>query len=37
MAERAVLQRRTLRVLVVGQVVGAAALGAAITVGGFVV
>ncbi|WP_370333329.1 MFS transporter [Mycolicibacterium hippocampi] len=36
-AERAVLQRRTLRVLVVGQVVGAAALGAAITVGGFVV
>jgi MFS family permease len=37
MAERAVLQRRTLRVLVMGQVVGAAALGAAITVGGFVV
>ncbi|MDZ4266233.1 MAG: MFS transporter, partial [Mycobacterium sp.] len=36
-AERAVLQRRTLRVLVIGQVVGAAALGAAITVGGFVV
>lgn len=36
-AERAVLQRRTLRVLVMGQVVGAAALGAAITVGGFVV
>lgn len=35
--ERAVLQRRTLRVLVVGQVIGAAALGAAITVGGFVV
>lgn len=35
--ERAVLQRRTLRVLVMGQVVGAAALGAAITVGGFVV
>ncbi len=37
MAERAALQRRTLRVLVMGQVVGAAALGAAITVGGFVV
>lgn len=36
-AERAALQRRTLRVLVIGQVVGAAALGAAITVGGFVV
>jgi MFS family permease len=36
-AERAALQRRTLRVLVMGQVVGAAALGAAITVGGFVV
>lgn len=35
--ERAELQRRTLRVLVLGQVVGAAALGAAITVGGFVV
>ncbi|CAA0131879.1 Riboflavin transporter RfnT [Mycolicibacterium vanbaalenii] len=37
LAERAALQRRTLRILVVGQVVGAAALGAAITVGGFVV
>ncbi|MCV7149768.1 MFS transporter [Mycolicibacterium pyrenivorans] len=36
-AARAVLQRRTLRVLVMGQVAGAAALGAAITVGGFVV
>lgn len=36
-AERAALQRRTLRVLVSGQVVGAAALGAAIVVGGFVV
>lgn len=36
-AERAVLQRRSLRVLVIGQVIGAAALGAAITVGGFVV
>jgi MFS family permease len=35
--ERAALQRRTLRVLVSGQVVGAAALGAAIVVGGFVV
>lgn len=34
---RAALQRRTLRVLVSGQVVGAAALGAAIVVGGFVV
>jgi MFS family permease len=36
-AERAALQRRTLRVLAMGQLVGAAALGAAITVGGFVV
>jgi len=36
-AERAALQRRTLRVLVMGQIVGAAALASAITVGGFVV
>jgi hypothetical protein len=36
-AERAALQRRTLRVLTMGQVVGAAALASAITVGGFVV
>ncbi len=36
-AERAALQRRTLRVLMMGQVVGAAALASAITVGGFVV
>lgn len=36
-ATRAALQRRTLRVLAVGQVVGAAALAAAITVGAFVV
>lgn len=36
-AQRAALQRRTLRVLSMGQLVGAAALGAAITVGGFVV
>jgi len=35
--ERAALQRRTLRVLTVGQVVGAAALASAITVGGFVI
>lgn len=35
--ERADLQRRTLRILTMGQVVGAAALGAAITVGGYVV
>ncbi|WP_179470721.1 MFS transporter [Mycolicibacterium vinylchloridicum] len=36
-AQRAEVQRHTLTVLVTGQVVGAAALGAAITVGGFVV
>jgi MFS family permease len=36
-AARAALQRRTLRVLTMGQVVGAAALASAITVGGFVV
>lgn len=36
-AQRAVLQRRTLRVLATGQVVGAAALASAITVGAFVV
>ena len=36
-AERARLQRRTLRVLTLGQVVGAAALASAITVGAFVV
>ena len=36
-AERAVLQRRTLRVLAAGQVVGAAALASAVTVGAFVV
>lgn len=35
-AERARLQHRTLRALTVGQVVGSAALGAAITVGAFV-
>ncbi|NQW68572.1 MAG: MFS transporter, partial [Acidimicrobiaceae bacterium] len=35
--DRARIQRRTLRVLVGGQVVGAAALGAAVTVGAFVV
>jgi MFS family permease len=35
--ERAELQRRTLRVLTTGQVVGAAALAAAVTVGAFVV
>lgn len=35
--QRAEVQRHTLFVLVFGQVVGAAALGAAITVGGFVV
>lgn len=34
---RAALQRRTLRVLTSGQVVGAAALASAVTVGGFVV
>ncbi len=36
-AERAALQRRTLRVLAVGQVIGAAALASAVTVGAFVV
>lgn len=36
-AERAALQRRTLRVLVAGQVVGAAALGSAVVVGAFVI
>lgn len=36
-AERAALQQRVLRVLTVGQVVGAAALGSAVTVGAFVV
>ncbi len=35
-AERARLQQRTLRALTVGQIVGSAALGAAITVGAFV-
>ena len=35
--ERATIQRRTLRVLTTGQVVGAAALAAAVTVGAFVV
>ena len=35
--ERAVIQRRTLRVLTVGQVAGAAALSSAVTVGAFVV
>jgi MFS family permease len=35
--DRAALQRRTLRVLTVGQVVGAAALASAVTVGAFVV
>jgi len=36
-AQRAVLQRRVLRVLTLGQVVGGAALAAAVTVGAFVV
>jgi MFS family permease len=36
-AERAELQRRVLRVLTAGQVVGAAALAAAVTIGAFVV
>jgi MFS family permease len=36
-AERAALQHRVLRVLTAGQIVGAAALGAAVTVGAFVV
>ncbi|MGD9793226.1 MAG: MFS transporter [Acidimicrobiia bacterium] len=36
-AARAALQRRTLRVLASGQVVGAAALGSAVTVGAFVI
>ena len=36
-AERAALQRRTLRVLTGGQIVGAAALSSAVTVGAFVV
>jgi MFS family permease len=36
-AARAALQRRVVQVLVVGQIVGAAALGAAVTVGAFVV
>ena len=36
-AERAALQRRVLRVLTGGQIVGAAALGAAVTVGAFVI
>ena len=35
--ERAILQRRTLRVLVAGQVIGAAALASAVTVGAYVV
>lgn len=35
--ERAGLQRKTLRTLTTGQVIGAAALGAAITVGGYAV
>jgi MFS family permease len=35
--ERAAVQRHTLRVLTMGQIVGAAALASAITVGGFVV
>lgn len=36
-AERMALQRRTLRVLTIGQVIGSAALGAAVTVGAYVV
>lgn len=36
-AARAVLQRRTLRVLTVGQILGAASTGAAVTVGAFVI
>ena len=35
--ERALLQRHILRVLVGGQVIGAAALGASVTVGAFVI
>ena len=35
--ERIALQRRTLRVLTIGQVIGSAALGAAVTVGAYVV
>lgn len=35
--ERDALQRRTLRVLTIGQVIGSAALGAAVTVGAYVV
>jgi MFS family permease len=35
--ERAALQRRTLRVLTVGQIFGAASTGAAVTVGAFVI
>ena len=33
----AAIQRRTLRVLTVGQIIGSAALGSAVTVGGFVI
>ena len=36
-AERALLQRRTLRTLTVGQLIGAASLSSAVTVGAFVV
>jgi MFS family permease len=36
-AERAAVQRRTLRVLTLGQIVGSAALAAAVTVGAFVI
>jgi MFS family permease len=36
-AERAAIQQRTLRVLTIGQVIGAAALASAVTVGAFVV
>ena len=35
--DRAVLQRRVLRVLIGGQIVGAAALGSAVTIGAFVI
>ena len=35
--DQVALQKRTLRVLVVGQVVAAAALSAAVTVGAFVI
>ena len=36
-AERAALQKRTLRTLTVGQLVGAASMSSAVTVGAFVI